>query len=229
MTDAHARARSLAEEAVVRELTADEVVELDTHLGACSACRDAVRPLRVAHIALQEWGAMEPAASSKWTPVTAAPQRRTFRLRHAIAAMLAFGIGIAGFAAGRLTAAGDRAPAALATQPDIGGLYALFLEEPEVMWPRATDQAAYASWANLLRSNDQFAGGMRLEEDEGLYVPQQGPAVAAHAAPLREVNFSGLFLVRASSYSDAVAMARLGPHGSSGGVLVRRVALVVDD
>ncbi len=57
-----------------------------------------------------------------------------------------------------------------------------------------------------------FEGGLRLTHDEGFWVPPEGPALAGGDAPMRGVNLSGVFLVRALDYERAIAHARSGPH-----------------
>ena len=217
----HERGRAPARDALIRTLEPAERREVDEHLARCAECRAVVRPLRDAHVALEEWGSEEPEAIPPLEDRTreAAPTARSPR-PWAVAAVVALLCFAGGVAVGA-TAFGSPGGAGASSEP---GTYALFFEEPSESWPRVTDPAAFAAWADRLSEAEAFEGGLRLTEEEGVWVPPAGPAVAGGDAPARSVNLSGAFFVLASSDEDAVTIAREGPHLAHGGVLVRRVA-----
>ena len=172
----HERCRALAREGLIRTLDPAERRELDEHLIGCAECRAFVRPLQEAHVALEEWGALEPdRIVPHESPPAAAPSERTLPWRWAAAAAVAAlcfagGVGVGAVAFGGPSVAGA------SSEP---GTYALFFEEPEESWPRATDAAGFAVWADQLSEADAFEGGLRLTEEEGLWVPPSGPAISA--------------------------------------------------
>jgi len=208
-------------------LDADRHAVLDEHMASCAACRSEVDRLVATDRALRVWGAVAaPAARApESTPVTPVAGRRWWPV--ALAAVLA-GItlgGVGGFAAGRASL--PRGTVAVSPPPvaDGRGTFVLLLEEPGDRWPPAAPLArpAYFEWMDSLTARNQFAGGERLAEDEGAYVMPDGTTIPAGQRPGCTANFSGLFIVRAADYDEAVRIARGSPHLEFGGVLVRRV------
>lgn len=80
----------------------------------------------------------------------------------------------------------------------------------------------YFEWRDTIAARGQYDGGERLAEDDGWYVAPGGAAVPMKDRAPSAANFSGLFLVRAASYDEAVSIARSSPHAQYGGILVHR-------
>jgi hypothetical protein len=197
---------------------------LQDHLAACNECRVAVDSLAAADQALRAWGeARLPAPSTPVTPLTPARSRPWIPV--ALAAALAgitFG-SVGGYLAGSRVAA---TPVRTATAPtDTRATFVLLLEEPASQWPPTTALArpGYFEWMDSLMVRGQYEDGLRLAEDDGWYLPREGaPAIPAGDRPASSGNFSGMFVIRARDYDEAVAIARASPHLNYGGVLVRR-------
>jgi len=83
-------------------------------------------------------------------------------------------------------------------------------------------RSGYLEWRDSLDARGQFLGGERLAEDDGFYVARGGAVLRPAATPARLVNYSGLFLVRAKDYDEALGIAAQSPHLQYGGILVRR-------
>jgi hypothetical protein len=200
---------------------------LENHLATCNECRVAVESLAAADRALRAWGtASPPAPSTRVTP--GAPARSRPWIPVAVAAALAgitFG-SVGGYLAGSRVAVTPTTVTATATAPtDTRASFVLLLEEPASQWPPATALArpGYFEWMDSLMLRGQYEDGIRLAEDDGWYLPQEGaPAIPAGERPASSGNFSGMFVIRARDYDEAVAIARASPHLNYGGVLVRR-------
>lgn len=198
---------------------------LQDHLATCSECRVALDSLSAADRALRAWGAASlPAPSTPGTPI--APVRSRPWIPVAVAAALAgmtFG-SVGGYLAGsRATVTPTSATATAPT--DTRASFVLLLEEPSSQWPPATALArpGYFEWMDSLMVRGQYEDGLRLAEDEGWYIPRDGAsAIPAGDRPASSGNFSGMFVIRARDYDEAVAIARASPHLNYGGVLVRR-------
>lgn len=105
-----------------------------------------------------------------------------------------------------------------------GQRYALLLYDPATFdrsTPEPTLVAEYRSWAISL--GDRLSLGEKLGSDERLLRPEDSEHHAASvegaAGPL-----GGLFIVRAGSWEEALAIARSCPHLRHGGLIsVRRI------
>jgi hypothetical protein len=137
-----------------------------------------------------------------------APSRRWSRPWVAAAAAVLLLVGWAGFVAGRHTA----------TSSAVGDKYLLLLYGGDAT---PADEPArfaeYAAWADRLQAERKLDAAERL----GPTVRVAGPALAAlTSAPA----VAGFFLVRASSWEEAQALAAECPHAHHGGtVIVRKV------
>jgi hypothetical protein len=199
---------------------------LREHLAQCAACRAEVDTLAATDSALRAWGAAgvtNPGAPV--SPIAAGTVRPWIPV--AIAAAVA-GITL-GSAGGYLAGvrAGEPAPetTVATTPPDTRSSFVLLLEEPAAQWPPASALArpGYFEWMDSLTARGQYEDGLRLSEDEGWYIARSGgAAVPAGARTASAANFSGMFVIRARDYDEAVAIARESPHLRYGGVLVRR-------
>jgi hypothetical protein len=73
-----------------------------------------------------------------------------------------------------------------------------------------------------MATQSRFGGAEKLTEEPGFRVDSTG-RVERPLASNRPPNVSGWYVVRASSYEDAIAWARRGPHLAYGSVLVREI------
>ncbi|MGH9367723.1 MAG: YciI family protein, partial [Thermoanaerobaculia bacterium] len=137
------------------------------------------------------------------------------------AAIGAVAAGIALLAAGYLLGRGSTA-ARQAALPE--SRFALFLLRGEQQEPaRGEEEAArveeYRAWARGLAGAGRFVTGEKLE-DRGERLGVSGPL----AAPAEE-EIRGFFVISASDFEDALAVARGCPHLRYGGrILVRPIA-----
>lgn len=235
----HEQAMELAVRALERVPDAAEQAALDAHLGACAECRREVAALRSMHAELGAWGVAAAAGASGPAAAIGAPAARAVPAVRAapsaprwwpLIAALFVGIVIGG--AGGATAfrggnaEGGEASASPPTggAPDARATFALLLEEPAAQWPPTSPlmRGGYFEWLDTLVARGQYAGGERLSEDAGWYIPAGGAPVPANVRGATAANFSGMFLVRARDYDEAVRIASESPHLRYGGVLVRK-------
>lgn len=197
--------------------------ELEAHLATCPDCRRASAEMHDLWAAL---AAVPIPASANVSTLPAPPpdSRRSHRRSRTrtiltLAAMLVVGL-IGGYAAapiGRDTiGAGSEA-----------GSYLLLLRQPNVTLgpdtpPESELVREYGAWAGRLAQRKALVMGERLNDDVATFLTGHEPDPSAReTAPY----ISGFFLVRASSLSDATAIALTMPHLRYGGsVEVREVA-----
>jgi hypothetical protein len=197
---------------------------LDAHLDGCPECRAAIERLAAADRSLREWGSARMPAPEP-APLPAPIVSRTWWPVALAAGLAGITIGLAGgFAAGRQGGPEPSIPVAPVPAPDSLRQFVLLLEEPVTGWPPSTPlmRPGYFEWMDSLTMRGQFADGIRLAEDEGWYLPAGGTAVPANSRAATSANYSGLFVIRARDYDEAIAIARGSPHLAWGGVLIRR-------
>ncbi len=125
---------------------------------------------------------------------------------------------LAGFGLGRL-------PAPVAGEPAPGPRFALFLLRGEERLPERPDEEAgrvaeYRAWARSLAEGGRFVRGEKLEDRAATL-----GGAAGGAPPVPEEEIRGFFIVGASSFDEALAIARQCPHLRHGGrILVRPIA-----
>jgi hypothetical protein len=84
----------------------------------------------------------------------------------------------------------------------------------------------YTNWAKSLAAEGNLEGGEKLAEDGGRLLRRAGEKVIVTDGPYAESKevLGGYFVIKASSYDDAVAIARTCPHMMHGAsTLVRRI------
>jgi len=84
----------------------------------------------------------------------------------------------------------------------------------------------YIAWRASLEAADRLIGANKLTEDGGRVLTVRDGQVRVNDGPYAEVKevVGGYFLIRASSYDDAVEIARTCPHLKYGGrVEIRQV------
>jgi anti-sigma factor RsiW len=164
------------------EADANERRSMETHLASCETCREELRAFRDVRQDLLAWDV--PAYESVWKPFVTARTQPVWRQMPAwsmaAAAMLVFGIGVAGGFAGRAIAARTVAPAevqAAATQPPqpvqaatttpsvslddfralqsrIGNIERAALTRPGTTAPSASNAAILAQVDQLIRESE---------------------------------------------------------------------------
>lgn len=135
-------------------------------------------------------------------------------MRGVVAAAAAVAIFVAGYVAGGMRP--DAAPAA-------AGLarYALFLYEDdrfETTRPEADLVAEYRAWAVGLAERGRLDAGEKLAaEGQLLDARSDSIVVAPHGVTADAGMLTGLFIIRAASEAEALAIARSCPHLRYGG------------
>lgn len=84
----------------------------------------------------------------------------------------------------------------------------------------------YMAWANDLGARGKMLGGEKLRDEGGRVLRNDGGKVVVRDGPYAEVReiVSGYFLVEATDYDDAVAIAASCPHAQSrGSIMVREI------
>ncbi len=220
------------------ELTPAEAAEVASHLASCRHCRDEVDQLRRARAALLSL------AGSRLPPdfadqvlhrARSAPSGPTLvglpRLVGLAAGLLLL-LGLAGMTGYAVGSGGDRStpppsvrPAVDAQAPGGPGLqtYLLVLQEPRGNWPAPERSLQpYVDWHADLQQRGALVASRKLSNDLGrLVVAENGTVEEAPVSSL-SYNLSGIFMIRASSYDEAVSLASQSPHLRFGGsVLVR--------
>ena len=202
-------------DSLMDDLDPQDAERLEAHLASCGECAAAAAEMR------QLWDGLSrltvPARSSPESMVRFGRQLELSRRRPAWAtglkAAAVVGLLLAGAALGRLLGG---------EEPDIteiraGSDYILLVrgDEPDRRLPEAQLIAEYRAWANDLASRGALVGGEKLADDSGRWVS----ATERSAEELSRSNVSGFFLIRASSYDEAVDLARQSPHVAYGGIL----------
>lgn len=171
---------------------------------------------------LLERGLIEPGARRR-------PETR-LAARAWLAAVAAALLVTIGFLAGR---ASDRLPATT-PQPGAGPApvkYALLLYETEGFRPAERSELLaryreYGEWVAEARNRGQFVTGEDFRVDDGRVIEPSaaGPRVSPGLVPGTAGPLSGVFVVTARDYDQAVELATRLPHLSHGGqVIVQRI------
>lgn len=202
-------------------LGAAEQQALRQHLQGCAACQAAVDRMAATDRELRAWGsaAVPPSVAGPVAPATAPRPWIPVALAAALAGITLGSVG--GYVAGQRSA--EPAPPAIAST-DARTTFVLLLEEPASQWPPAAPLArpGYFEWMDSLVANGLYEDGVRLAEDEGWYLGTGGSQAPAGSRSASAANYSGMFVIRARDYDEAVSIARTSPHLQYGGILVRR-------
>lgn len=106
-----------------------------------------------------------------------------------------------------------------------GPRFALLLYQPagfDQTTPESTLVVEYRDWARGLAGNS-LVMGEKLGDDEQLLVPGEPRARGSGpAAPGATGSLAGLFIIRAGSWDEAMAIGRTCPHLKHGGVVALR-------
>jgi hypothetical protein len=81
--------------------------------------------------------------------------------------------------------------------------------------------AKYVAWSQQLGAEGRIAAGHKLEDGTGRLI-RAGSVTDGPYAETKEI-IGGLFIINASGYDDAVAIAKTCPHCEFGTVEVRRI------
>lgn len=194
---------------------------LRQHLDGCAECQSAVDHMAATDRELRAWGsaAVPPGHAAPSVPFQVSRPWIPVALAAALAGITLGSVG--GYVAGQRSA--EPAPPAIAGT-DTRTSFVLLLEEPASQWPPAAPLArpGYFEWMDSLVANGLYEDGVRLAEDEGWYLGAGGSQAPAGSRPVSAANYSGMFVIRARDYDEAVAIARTSPHLQYGGILVRR-------
>lgn len=208
-------ATDLVVDSLMDDLNPQDAERLEAHLASCGECAAAATEMRKLW---DEFGRLAvPTPLSPESMVRFGRQLERSRRRPAWAtglkAAAAIALLIAGAALGRLL--GGDTPSA--TEVRAGSDYILLVrgDEPDRRFPEAQLVAEYRAWANDLASRGAFVGGEKLADDSGRWVSTKERS----AEEFSRSNVSGFFLIRASSYDEAVDLARQSPHVEYGGIL----------
>ena len=192
-------------------LDEEQQTSLKAHLGSCESCRAEAKKLRLIWKGLGELPV--PRASPQVEAevrrrLYSAGSRRTFPAILRTAAMIAFLLigGIAGYSL--------RGSASQHAEPLTRGSTYLLLVRGQV--PNVIEGASvveeYVAWAKSLATAGRLVGGNKLMDEPGRWVSQ--PAARENRT---RSDVSGYFLIGASSYEEAIQLARLSPHVRYGG------------
>ncbi len=224
------------------ELPPTEAAEVERHLASCGECRAEIEQLRRGRAALLTLaGATLPSdfADQVLNKARLAPQRTASaglpRLV-GLAAGLVLLLGLAGMV-GYAIGSGERpgspsdgpsqAPVVAAPSPAPGagqlGTYLLLLQEPQGNWPAPErSEQPYIQWHLDLMQRGALVASRKLSDDLGRLVAARNGEVGELPVTSLPFNLSGIFMIQASSYDEAVALARESPHLQFGGsILVR--------
>lgn len=195
---------------------------LRQHLAGCGECQAAVDRMAATDRELRAWGSasLPPDATTSQAPIASGRPWIPIAIAAALAGITLGSAG--GYFAGQ-RAAESPAPT-VATAPDSRPSFVLMLEEPASQWPPAAPLArpGYFEWMDSLVALGHYEDGERLSEDDGWYLGTDGSALPAGSRAPSAANFSGLFVIRARDYDEAVTIARSSPHLRYGGIIVRR-------
>ncbi len=80
----------------------------------------------------------------------------------------------------------------------------------------------YVEWRKSRTANGQIAGGHKLQDGSGRVLAKGGAVTDGPFTEAKEV-MGGLFIIAASDYEEAVAIAATCPHADFGSIEVREV------
>jgi hypothetical protein len=89
--------------------------------------------------------------------------------------------------------------------------------------------AEYRAWGQRLAAEGRLVAGHKLTEEGGRHVAKRGSEILVTDGPFAEAKevLGGYYIVNASSYDEAVEIAKTGPHlRYNGRIEVRKVDLV---
>ena len=208
-------ATDLAVDSLMDDLNPQDAERLEAHLASCGQCAATAAEMRRLWNGLGQLAL--PAPPNPESMVRFGRQLERSRQRPAWAtglkAAAVVGLLLTGAALGRLL--GGEAPDV--TEIQAGSDYILLVrgDEPDRRFPEAQLVAEYRAWANDLASRGALVGGEKLADDSGRWVS----TAERSAEELHRSNVSGFFLIRASSYEEAMDLARQSPHVAYGGIL----------
>ena len=208
-------ATDLAVDSLMDDLNPRDAERLEAHLASCGQCAATAAEMRRLWDELGQLAV--PVPPNHESMVRFGRQLERSRRRPAWAtglkAAAVVGLLLAGAALGRLL--DGEAPDV--TEIRAGSDYILLVrgDEPDRRFPEAQLVAEYRAWANDLASRGALVGGEKLADDSGRWVS----TAERSAEELSRSNVSGFFLIRASTYDEAVDLARQSPHVAYGGIL----------
>ncbi len=133
-----------------------------------------------------------------------------------LAAALLAGVLLGGAAGMKLKPAADSAP-----PNESGSTFLLLLHESTQAQPAVSAAqmdsivGEYRAWATRLREEQKLVGAEKLRDEAGRWLDPAGKLTVS--AP--DEHVSGYFVIRASDYDSAVAIARESPHLKYGGTI----------
>ncbi len=208
-------ATDLVVDSLMDDLNPQDAERLEAHLASCGQCAATAAEMQ------QLWDGLGqlalPAPPNPESMVRFGRQLERSRRRPAWAtglkAAAVVGLLLAGAAMGRLL--DGEAPDV--TEIRAGSDYILLVrgDEPDRRFPEAQLVAEYRAWANDLASRGALVGGEKLADDSGRWVSTKERS----DEELHRSTVSGFFLITASSYDEAVDLARQSPHVAYGGIL----------
>jgi hypothetical protein len=86
----------------------------------------------------------------------------------------------------------------------------------------------YRAWGQRLAAEGKLVGSHKLTDDGGRHLRKRGNEILVTDGPFAEAKevLGGYYIVTASSYDEAVEIAKTGPHIRYGRIEVRKVDLV---
>jgi hypothetical protein len=208
-------ATDLVVDSLMDDLDPQDAERLEAHLASCGRCAATAADMR------QSWDGLGqlavPTAPNPESMIRFGRQLERSRRRPAwstgLKAAAVVGLLLAGAVLGRLP--GGEAPGVTEIRADSDYILLVRGDEPDRRLPEAQLVAEYRAWANDLASRGTLVGGEKLADDSGRWVS----TTERSAEELSRSNVSGFFLIRASSYDEAVDLARQSPHVAYGGIL----------
>ena len=109
--------------------------------------------------------------------------------------------------------------------------FILMLHENPAMFAELTPEemqqvvARYGAWGKALAEKGHYVGGHKLTDEGGRQMRKAKGALGVTDGPYSEAKevIGGLFIVEASDYDAAVALAADCPHLDKGWIEVRRI------
>ena len=88
--------------------------------------------------------------------------------------------------------------------------------------------AEYQAWGQRLADQGALVVSHKLTDEGGRHLERRGSEILVTDGPFAEAKevLGGYYIVSASSYDDAVEIAKTGPHLQYGRIEVRKVDLV---
>lgn len=210
------RAVDLIIDSLMDRLTDGDEAELEEHIRSCDVCALRRSEFTDTWSGLRELPQPEPSSVAAVELGRVIGERKLVRRYSLLAAAAAVGFLLIGGASGYGLASARSSSAVVTVEDQSPSFLLLVRGEPE-LGTMSLEQlvSEYTEWADQLASDGNLIAAEKLRDDTGRWV--RSPERSARADLRAASDIGGYFLIRASNYDAAEAIAMTSPHIRYGG------------